>query len=58
MEFARMDVHLDGVHQTGRTRNWPTSMRDLAVSPLLQGLENPHALFPVLGHNVDQSAGI
>jgi hypothetical protein len=40
MEFARMDVHLDGVHQTGRTRNWPTSMHSLAASSLLQGLEH------------------
>lgn len=29
-------------------QNRPTSLRDLAASPLLQGLEHPHALFPVL----------
>ncbi|KAK8013779.1 hypothetical protein PG991_009372 [Apiospora marii] len=27
----------------------PASMRDLAASPLLQGLEHPHALFPRVG---------
>jgi len=67
-----MDIRQNEVRQNGRSlewtftwtefikmdapQNWSTSMRDLAVLPLLQGLEHPHALFPVLGHNVAQSA--